>query len=65
VRDRPPPPKRKETTPRYDFDPLKVAKREDGWAEMLEGLLLRWLEEAVREAREDVAAREASGESAS
>ena len=51
-------PKRKETIPRYDFDPLKVAKREDGWAEMLEGLLVRWLGEAVREAREDVAARD-------
>lgn len=54
-------PKRKETAPRYDFDPLRVAKREDGWAEMLEGLLLRWVEEAVREAREDVAAREGGG----
>jgi hypothetical protein len=31
-----------------------VAKRTEGWEEMMERVLLRWVSEAVREARESV-----------
>jgi hypothetical protein len=38
--------------PRIDFDPSLVAKKGDHWEEMFERLLMRWLEEASTEARE-------------
>ena len=40
--------------PKIDFDPVLVAKRGEGWDEMLGGLLKVWVEEAAKEVREDV-----------
>ncbi|ORX39246.1 hypothetical protein BD324DRAFT_618983 [Kockovaella imperatae] len=44
----------KENAARVDFDPVTVAKRGEGWEEMLGGLLRVWVEEAAREVKEDV-----------
>ena len=50
-----PAPKRtKENAPKIEFDPLVVAKKTDGWEEMLGGLLDKWVDEAASEAREAV-----------
>ncbi|PWZ01115.1 hypothetical protein BCV70DRAFT_216419 [Testicularia cyperi] len=37
-----------DTTP-LDFDPRKVARKEDGWHDMLTGMILRWIDEVARE----------------
>lgn len=31
------------------FDPAKVAKREEGSEDMLEGLIVRWIDEVISE----------------
>ena len=45
---------KRESGPRIDFDPAIVAKRGEGWEEMLGGLLRVWVEEAAKEVREEV-----------
>lgn len=42
----------KKAAERIEFDPLMVAKRTEGWEDMLAGVLVRWVEEAAREERE-------------
>ena len=39
---------------RIDFDPALVAKKGENWEEMFESLLMRWLEEASAEARDQL-----------
>lgn len=52
------PPKKKDTVPRIDFDPMVVAKRGEGWEEMMLQLVVRWVDEASREARESLSHHE-------
>lgn len=47
----------KKPAERIEFDPLMVAKRTEGWEDMLAGVLVRWVEEAAREERELCEAR--------
>jgi hypothetical protein len=39
---------------RIDFDPALVAKKGDHWEEIFESLLMRWLDEASTEARDQL-----------
>ncbi|KAG6862695.1 hypothetical protein C0993_001960 [Termitomyces sp. T159_Od127] len=39
------------TEPPLFFDAKVVAKKEDGWEDMLEAVLLRWVAKAVQEKR--------------
>ncbi|ORY72380.1 hypothetical protein BCR35DRAFT_307646 [Leucosporidium creatinivorum] len=40
--------------PPPSFDPLLIARKEEGWMEMLEGAVVRWLEKVVQERREEM-----------
>jgi hypothetical protein len=39
---------------RIDFDPTLVARKGENWEGMFENLLMRWLDEAAAEARDQV-----------
>lgn len=36
-----------------NFDPKVVARKEDGWMEMLEGVIGKWMGEVEKELREE------------
>ena len=43
---------RRDSAPKIDFDPMSIAKKGEGWDDMLQRVLLRWIMEVSREIRE-------------